>query len=126
LSMTIGSRVRLFTAEVCFTAAYIRRNFGEAFPCYQVAVDFFSHNPLHFCPHVMDDLLKLLDIFANANNAFARTGPAYSLELVTTGRKLSFLGDSGLAFSETWHYKGVSLIVQIKYRDYRLSVIAIA
>lgn len=53
------------------------------------------------------DIVGPWDVFATANNALGRNGPEYSLELVTTGRMLSFTGDSGLMLSATRRYKEV-------------------
>src|SRR5215472_17199078 len=51
------------------------------------------------------DIVGPWEVFATANNALGQSGPAYSLALVTTGRKLSFVGDSGLTLLATRYYK---------------------
>jgi transcriptional regulator GlxA family with amidase domain len=53
------------------------------------------------------DVVGPWEVFATANHALGRDGPAYSLELVTTGRMLSLAGDSGLILSATRHYRAV-------------------
>lgn len=53
------------------------------------------------------DIVGPWDVFATANKALGQNGPAYSLELVTTGRTLPFTGDSGLGLLAARHYSAV-------------------
>jgi len=51
------------------------------------------------------DVVGPWDVFATANNALGPEGPHYALELVTTGPRLSFAGDTGLTLSAARHYR---------------------
>jgi transcriptional regulator GlxA family with amidase domain len=53
------------------------------------------------------DIVGPWEVFASANSALRNEGPMYEIQLVTTGRGLTFLGDSGLTLSAKLRYRDV-------------------
>jgi transcriptional regulator GlxA family with amidase domain len=53
------------------------------------------------------DIVGPWEVFASANSALRNEGPMYEIQLVTTGRELTFLGDSGLTLSAKLRYRDV-------------------
>lgn len=53
------------------------------------------------------DIVGPWDVFATANDVCGGNEPEYKIELVTAGRTLSFVGDSGLRLSATRHYRAI-------------------
>ncbi len=53
------------------------------------------------------DIVGPWEVFATANGALRRQRPAYEIELATTSRERTFIGDSGLKLSATRHYQSL-------------------
>ena len=50
------------------------------------------------------DIVGPWEVFATANSVIRQRGAAYDIELVTTSRERTFVGDSGLMLSATQYY----------------------